>query len=81
MNSKNKQYISHLSYKVFIYGIYAVLCHAAAIWVYSDYLCRTSSHVFLRIFLPLFQYSLMSFALVIAGGLLCDIVVKRSKKA
>ena len=77
MTGKYKQYINSAPILLLIYGVFAVLCHMAFVFLYAQYLCLFEVHIFEKIFFELFEYTLMSLLLIILGSFLTFIVIKK----
>ena len=68
--------ILSLSYRLLVYGIYAVLCQTVALFLL---ILSADSSISLSViahrYLPLFEYPLMSLALLLSGALLIDYTI------
>ena len=81
MHQKKNKYIAKIPRLIFIYGIYAVICHIALVVLYCNYLSALQPVIIDNLFFQLFEYSVMSLVIVISGGLIADISIKQNKKA
>ena len=69
-----------LSCRFLIYGTYAVLCHAVAVF-FNVLTSKHCSPEFLALrYVPFLEHSIMSLVLILAGGLLIEITLSDIKK-
>jgi len=80
MINKKKNYISKAAYSVLVYGMYLVICHLAFSILYSQYLMSIQPTIFIKTFSGLFEYTLMSILLIVAGSFLIEFGTKEIKK-
>ena len=81
MQEKKVKYIAKLPRLIFIYGIYAVICHIAMVILYCNYLITVQPVVIEKLFFQLFEYSIMSLVIVVLGGIVTNISIRQNKKA
>ena len=77
MKINNAKRLSKPARLIFFYGLYSVLCHIFISAVYCDYISGIQPIIFESLFFNLFEYSVISLVIVIAGGLLADISTKQ----
>ena len=79
MTGKFEQYIKSAPMLMLIYGIFAVLCHMAFVFLYAQYACSVELHIFDKLFFELFEYTIMSLLLIILGSFLAFLTIKKSE--
>jgi hypothetical protein len=65
---------------VLIYGLYAVLCQAVAIFFNVISSAGSSGQALALKYAPMLEHSVMSFVLILIGALLIEITVRDTKK-
>ena len=70
-----------LPWQILIYGTYATLCHAVAVYFFA--LCAKSSLLpaaLTSLCAPMLEHTFITFAIVIAGAALTDCVFNKNQK-
>ena len=72
--------LSKKSALVLIYGLYAVLCHSVAVFFNALTSGLCSADALALKYAPMLEHSVMSFVLILIGGLLVELTIRDTKK-
>ena len=68
----------YLSRLIFIYGFFTLLCQLSFLYLSASiFLDTNSAEMFRYIYFPYLEYPILSFTLIIGGGLLVDYICLR----
>ena len=80
MTSKIEQYIISMPILMLIYGLFAVLCHMAFVFLYAEHLCSIELHIFDKLLFELLEYSAMSLLLIVLGSFISAMIIKKRER-
>ena len=81
VNKNQSPPYSKLSARIFIYGLYAVICHAALVFLYAKTYQGVTQYIPTPVLSYMVEHTLMGLTVLFIGCFLIDYVTEKEKQS